>query len=63
MSMEIEGTKFYTVIELTEILKVTKQTVRLYIRQGKLRGRRIGKPIYVSERDLRIFLGLETVAK
>jgi len=63
MSTEIEGIKFYTIAELSVILKVTPQTVRTYIKQGKLKGQRIGRPTLVTERSLRNFLGVETEIK
>lgn len=59
---EIEGTKFYTIPELAKILEVTPQTVRTYIKDGKLPGKRIGRPVLVTEKALRYFLGLEKEA-
>ena len=44
MSVEIEGIKFYTIAELSALLKVTPQTIRRYITQGKLKGQRVGRP-------------------
>jgi excisionase family DNA binding protein len=52
----IENLKFYTVIEIAEALKVTPQTVRLYIKQGRLKSQRIGRPILISEKQLREFI-------
>jgi excisionase family DNA binding protein len=63
MSTEIEGIKFYTIAELSAILNVTPQTIRRYIKQGKLKGQRIGRPTLVTERSLRNFLGVETEEK
>lgn len=63
MSIEIEGIKFYTIAELTAILKVTPQTVRRYINTGKLKGHRIGRPILVTEKSLHKFLGMDTEEK
>jgi excisionase family DNA binding protein len=39
----IENIKFYTVTERAGLLRITPQTVRAYIKQGKLRGNRIGQ--------------------
>jgi hypothetical protein len=33
--LEIENTKFYTVIEAANMLRCTPQTVRGYIKQGR----------------------------
>ena len=56
MATEIEGIKFYTIPETAEALKVTPQTVRAYIKQGKLKGQRIGRPILITENNLKEFL-------
>lgn len=56
MATEIEGIKFYTIPETAEALNVTPQTVRAYIKQGKLKGQRIGRPILITENNLKEFL-------
>jgi excisionase family DNA binding protein len=56
MATEIEGIKFYTIPETAEALKVTPQTVRAYIKQGKLKSKRIGRPILITENNLQEFL-------
>lgn len=56
MATEIEGIKFYTIPETAEALKVTPQTVRAYIKQGKLKGQRIGRPILITENNLKEYL-------
>ena len=56
MSTTIEGIKFYTIPETAKALRVTPQTVRAYIKQGKLRSQRIGSPILITENNLREFL-------
>jgi len=52
----IEGIKFYTIPDVAEALQVTAQTVRKYIKKGKLKGQRIGRPILITETNLRDFL-------
>ena len=42
--------------ETAETLRVTPQTIRSYIKQGKLKGKRIGRPILISEENIREFL-------
>lgn len=56
MSTIIEGIKFYTIQETAEALKVTPQTIRAYIKQGKLKSQRIGRPILITENNLKEFL-------
>jgi|VirMetMinimDraft_7_1064189.scaffolds.fasta_scaffold00899_10 excisionase family DNA binding protein len=59
---EILGVKMYNVKEVTEILGVTTQTVRLYIKQRKLKAVRIGKPYFISEDAIKFYItgGLNT---
>ena len=56
MGTTIEGIKFYTIQETAKVLQVTPQTIRSYIKQGRLKGQRIGKPILVTENNLKEFL-------
>ena len=56
MAAVIEGIKFYTIQETAEALRVTPQTVRAYIKRGKLKGQRIGRPILITESNLKEFL-------
>lgn len=56
MPKEIEGIKFYTVQETAEALEVTAQTVRSYIKQDRLKATRIGRPLLITEQNLKDFL-------
>lgn len=56
MATTIEGIKFYTVPETAKALRVTPQTVRAYIKQGRLQSQRIGRPLLITERNLKNFL-------
>jgi excisionase family DNA binding protein len=56
MATVIEGIKFYTIPETAKALGVTPQTVRAWVKQGRLRGQRIGRPILITERNLKEFL-------
>lgn len=58
MATEIQGVKFYTVRETAEALNVTPQTVRKYIKEGRLKGQRVGRPILITEKDVREFLNI-----
>lgn len=53
---EIEGIKLFTVTETAETLGITPQTVRAYIKQGRLKGQRIGRPILITENSIKQFL-------
>lgn len=59
MATVIEGIKFYTVLETAKALQVTPQTVRAYIKQGRIRSQRIGRPILIKEDNLREFLRVD----
>ena len=63
MALDIQGVRFYTVPETAEQLSCTDQTVRNYIKRGKLKAQRIGKPVYVSEISIREFLNIETAQR
>lgn len=56
MATEIEGIKFYTIPETAKALKVTPQTIRAYIKQGRIKSQRIGRPILITEKNLMEFL-------
>jgi excisionase family DNA binding protein len=56
MATVIEGIKFYTVPETAQALNVTPQTIRTWIKQGKIKSQRIGRPILITENNLKEFL-------
>jgi excisionase family DNA binding protein len=56
MATVIEGIKFYTIPETAAALRVTPQTIRAWIKQGKIKSQRIGRPILITERNLKQFL-------
>ena len=53
---EIQGIRYYTIAEVSVTLKVTPQSVRTWIKQGKLEATRIGRPIVITEEALAKFL-------
>ena len=59
MATVIEGIKFYTIPETAKALRVTPQTIRAWIKQGKLKGQRIGRPILITENNLKEFLNIK----
>jgi excisionase family DNA binding protein len=56
MATVIEGIKFYTIPETAKALKVTPQTIRAWIKQGKIKSQRIGRPILITQSNLKDFL-------
>ena len=56
MATVIEGIKFYTISETAQALRVTPQTIRAWIKQGRLKSQRIGRPILITESNLKEFL-------
>ena len=54
----IEGIKFYTIPETAQALRVTPQTIRAWIKQGKIQSQRIGRPILITETNLKEFLNI-----
>jgi excisionase family DNA binding protein len=55
MPIQIEEMTFYTVGEVAERFRVTPQTIRTYIKEGKLRASRIGRPLLITSRALEEF--------
>lgn len=56
MSKIIEGIKFYTIPEIAKALNVTSQTIRAYIKKGRIKSQRIGRPILITEHNFKEFL-------
>jgi excisionase family DNA binding protein len=48
--------KVYTVPELVKLLKLTPQSVRKYLVEGKLKGRKVGTKWLVTDEAVREFL-------
>lgn len=53
---EIGGIKLLTVTETAELLDITPQTVRAYIKKGKLTGQRVGRPVLITEDSIKNFI-------
>lgn len=51
-----EGEVLYTVEEVAELCRVNVQTVRIWLRTGKLNGTKIGRSWRCSRSDLREFI-------
>lgn len=49
-------TKMYTLAEVAEILRVTRQSIYNYVHAKRLRASKIGKSYVVSAEDLQAFV-------
>lgn len=59
MPIQVGGLTLFTVEELAELLDVQERTIREYLRDGKLRGRKIARRWYVPEESLREYFSLD----
>ena len=48
--------KVYNVAELSDILRLTPQSVRRFIKEGRIRAQKVGTRWLVTEEALRLFL-------
>jgi len=55
----IEGVKVYSLLEVSELLDITYPTVRKYVKEGKIRSRRVGRKYLVTGESVRNFLNGE----
>ena len=53
MSIQVGDMKLYDVEELAEMLSVGLPTIRRYLREGRLKGKKLAKRWYVSEEALK----------
>jgi excisionase family DNA binding protein len=63
MSIQVGDMKLYAVEELAEMLAVGEPTIRRYLRQGKLKGKKLAKRWYVSEENLKDYFQPEEVSE
>ena len=61
MPLIVSGVKLYDVKEVAEMLKSTEATIRVYFREGILKGRKINGRWRVSEENLNRFINGEPV--
>ena len=60
MGVIMETINMYTLKDLAAQLKVTERTMHTYIKNGKLKGQKIGGRWQISESNLHKFLNGET---
>ena len=53
MSIQVGDMKLYDVEELAEMLSVGLPTIRRYLREGRLKGKKLAKRWYVSEESIK----------
>jgi excisionase family DNA binding protein len=63
MSIQVGEMKLYAVEELAEMLDVGLPTIRRYLREGKLKGKKLAKRWYVSEENLKDYFQPEEVSE
>jgi len=63
MSIQVGDMKLYDVEELAGMLSVGTPTIRRYIREGKLKGKKMAKRWYVSEEALKEYFQPEEVSE
>jgi len=56
MPMRINGIKYFLVEDLVDMLPVSVQTVRTYVRTGRIHGIKIGRSFYISNASINEFL-------
>lgn len=58
--MQDNDLKMYTVLEVAEILRITRRSVYRHLKSGKLKAVKFGKEWKISERNLREFASTGT---
>lgn len=63
MSIQVGDMKLYDVEELAEMLDVGLPTIRRYLREGRLKGKKLAKRWYVSEENLKDYFQPEEASE
>ncbi len=53
--------KIYDLNEVCEILNMNIQTIRIYIKEGKLKASKVGRKYVITEEDFKAFLESQRV--
>ena len=64
MPIQVGHMTLYTVPDLCEMLSVSPSTIRKYIREDRLSGKKVGRKWYVPDRSVRAYfadVGIETI--
>lgn len=54
--IEIDGMKAYTLKEMADILHLSVWTLRKYIKDGRLKARKIGTRYYTTSEEMKAFV-------
>ncbi len=60
MPKKIGSLTLYSVDDLHEMLGVSKMTIRAYLREGRLKGRKLGVQWYVTEEAIRSYFDVDS---
>ena len=52
----IEGVKLYTFEETAQLLSISKRTAQTYYSQGKIKGRKVGRRVYILADSIAAYL-------
>ena len=63
MSIQVGDMKLYDVEEVAEMLDVGEPTIRRYLREGRLKGKKLAKRWYVSEEAIKDYFQPEEVSE
>jgi len=55
MPIELGNIKIFSILELSEDLNINISTLRNYIKEGKLKGQKLGNKYYITEDNLKHF--------
>jgi len=57
----MKGIRFYTVPDLAKILNITELSARVYLRQNRISGVKVGRRWYIREKSLNDFLTCKNI--
>ncbi|WP_069133320.1 helix-turn-helix domain-containing protein [Rhodohalobacter halophilus] len=60
MPKKIGSLTLYSVDDLHELLGVSKMTIRAYLREGRLKGRKLGVQWYVTEEAIKSYFDVDS---
>lgn len=61
MPIDIGNIRLFSVKELSDKLKCAPGTIREYLREGRLKGRKVGVKWYVSEESIREYFSKQDI--
>jgi DNA-binding transcriptional MerR regulator len=57
MPKKIGDMILYSVLEVSKMSDITPTTLRKYLKEGKLKGQKIGNRYFISEKNIKTFFG------